>query len=239
MSLQPNDLKNFVSEIFTVDSYKSKMGQDKEIAVLAFEVQDQEPAKDLMNFIEKGYDFVLDADISTGENSKGKYNVFVEMERNRHLPKNISDLLEEVSIITGIENWKYRYYKNFESMNYNEDSANEIIPLNSGDYESMIETYNQSELDRFFNKGVTEQRYVKENVIEFGRHASGKIRMEVVEEGSTEELLTKYAGAVSLDETSMSEVLFFTKFMGNYNIQKIGENLFFTNGNRTKILKRI
>jgi len=239
MSLQPNDLKNFVSEIFTVDSYKSKMGQDKEIAVLAFEVQDQEPAKDLMNFIEKGYDFVLDADISTGENSKGKYNVFVEMERNRHLPKNISNLLEEVSIITGIENWKYRYYKNFESMNYNEDSANEIIPLNSGDYESMIETYNQSELDRFFNKGVTEQRYVKENVIEFGRHASGKIRMEVVEEGSTEELLTKYAGAVSLDETSMSEVLFFTKFMGNYNIQKIGENLFFTNGNRTKILKRI
>lgn len=239
MSLQPNDLKNFVSEIFTVDSYKSKMGQDKEIAVLAFEVQDQEPAKDLMNFIEKGYDFVLDADISTGENSKGKYNVFVEMERNRHLPKNISDLLEEVSIITGIENWKYRYYKNFESMNFNEDSANEIIPLNSGDYESMIENYNQSELDRFFNKGVTEQRYVKENVIEFGRHASGKIRMEVVEEGSTEELLTKYAGAVSLDETSMSEVLFFTKFMGNYNIQKIGENLFFTNGNRTKILKRI
>ena len=239
MSLQPNDLKDFVNEIFTIDSYKSKMGQDKEIAVLAFEVQDQEPAKDLMNFIEKGYDFVLDADISTGENPKGKYNVFVEMERNRHLPKNISDLLEEVSIITGIENWKYRYYKNFESMNYNEDSANEIIPLNSGDYESMIETYNQSELDRFFNKGVTEQRYVKENVIEFGRHASGKIRMEVVEEGSTEELLTKYAGAVSLDETSMSEVLFFTKFMGNYNIQKIGENLFFTNGNRTKILKRI
>ena len=239
MSLQPNDLKNFVSEIFTVDSYKSKMGQDKEIAVLAFEVQDQEPAKDLMNFIEKGYDFVLDADISTGENPKGKYNVFVEMERNRHLPKNISDLLEEVSIITGIENWKYRYYKNFESMNFNEDSANEIIPLNSGDYESMIENYNQSELDRFFNKGVTEQRYVKENVIEFGRHASGKIRMEVVEEGSTEELLTKYAGAVSLDETSMSEVLFFTKFMGNYNIQKIGENLFFTNGNRTKVMKRI
>ena len=215
------------------------MGQDKEIAVLAFEVQDQEPAKDLMNFIEKGYDFVLDADISTGENPKGKYNVFVEMERNRHLPKNIANLLEEVSIITGIEDWKYRYYKNFESMTYNEDSANEIIPLNSGDYESMIETYNQSELDRFFNKGVTEQRYVKENVIEFGRHASGKVRMEVVEEGSTEELLTKYAGAVSLDETSMSEVLFFTKFMGNYNIQKIGENLFFTNGNRTKILKRI
>ena len=239
MSLQPKDLENYVSEIFTIDSYKSKMGQDKDIAVLAFEVMDKEPAKDLMNFIEKGYNFVLDADVSSGENRKGKYNVFVEMERDRHLPKRIADILEEVSKLTCIENWKYRYYKNVESKPYDISTAESEIPLSGDAYESMINEYNQVELDRFFNKGVTEQRYVKENVIEFGRHASGKVRMEVVEEGSTEELLTKYAGAVSLDETSMSEVLFFTKFMGNYNIQKIGENLFFTNGNRTKVMKRI
>ena len=239
MSLQPNDLENYVNDIFTIDSYKSKMGQDKDIAVLAFEVMDQEPAKDLMNFIEKGYNFVLDADVSTGENKKGKYNVFVEMERNRKLPTRIDDILEEVGKLTNIKEWKYRYYKNVESKPYDISTAESEIPLSGDAYDSMINEYNQVELDRFFNKGVTEQRYVKENVIEFGRHASGKIRMEVVEEGSTEELLTKYAGAVSLDETSMSEVLFFTKFMGNYNIQKIGENLFFTNGNRTKILKRI
>lgn len=239
MSLQSNDLKDYVNEIFTIDSYKSKMGQDKEIAVLAFEVKDQQPAKDLMNFIEKGYDFVLDADVSTGENSKGKYNVFVEIERDRHLPNRISDMLDEVSKLTGIENWKYRYYKNIESKPFSVSEAENDIPLNGDSYESMVNEYNQVELNRFFNKGVTEQKYVKENVIEFGRHASGKVRMEVVEEGPTEELLTKYAGAVSLDETSMSEVLFLTKFLGNYNIQKIGENLFFTNGTRTKVMKRI
>lgn len=239
MSLQPNDLKTFVNEIFTIDSYKSKMGQDKEISVLAFEVLTQEPAKDLMNFIEKGYDFVLDADISAGENRKGKYDVFVEIERDRHLPKNIGALLDDVSKLAGIDEWKYRYYKNVESKAFTIEDAENDIPLDSNTYESMINEYNQTELDRFFNKGVTEQKFVKENVIEFGRHASGKVRMEVVEEGSTEELLTKYAGAVSLDETSISEVMFLTKFMGNYNIQKLGENLFFTNGNRTKILKRI
>jgi len=239
MSLQPNDLKTFVNEIFTIDSYKSKMGQDKEISVLAFEVLTQEPAKDLMNFIEKGYDFVLDADISTGENRKGKYDVFVEIERDRHLPKNIGALLDDVSKLAGIDEWKYRYYKNVESKAFTIEDAENDIPLDGNTYESMINEYNQTELDRFFNKGVTEQKFVKENIIEFGRHASGKVRMKVVEEGSTEELLTKYAGAVSLDETSISEVMFLTKFMGNYNIQKLGENLFFTNGNRTKILKRI
>ena len=239
MSLQPNDLENYVSEIFSVDSYKSKMGNDKNISVLAFEVRDQEPAKDLMNFIEKGYDFVLDADISSGENSKGKYNVFVEMERDRHLPERIDTILDEVSRLTGIKEWKFRYYKNIESNAFDKNQAESVIPLNKDSYDSMVEEYHQTELDRFFNRGVTEQRYVKENIIEFGRHASGKVRMEVVEEGPTEELLTKYAGAVSLDETSMSEVLFLTKFMGNYNIQKIEDNLFFTNGPRTKIMKRI
>lgn len=239
MSLQSKDLKDFVNEIIAIDSYKSKMGQDKEIAVLAFEVQSQEPAKDLMNFIEKGYDFVLDADISTGENRKGKYDVFVEVERNRHLPKNIGLILDDVSHLADIKDWKYRYYKNVESKPFTVENAENDIPLDGGAYESMVNEYNQVELDRFFNKGVTEQRYVKENIIEFGRHASGKLRMEVVETGSTEELLTKYAGAVSLDENSMSEVLFLTKFLGNYNIQKIGENLFFTNSNRTKVMKRI
>jgi len=237
MSLQPNDLKDFVSEIFTVDSYKSKMGQDKDVAVLAFEVKGKEPAKDLMEFIEKGYNFVLDADVSAGENTHGNYNVFVEIERSRRLPHKIADILEEVGRLTNIEDWKFRYYKSFDSMPFTEDTK--VIPLDSRSYESMIEDYNQSELNRFFNRGVTEQRYVKSNVIEFGRHASGKVRMEVVEEGSTEEILSKYAGAVSLDEASMSEVLFLTKFMGNYNIQKIGENLFFTNGVRTKVLKRV
>lgn len=239
MSLQPNDLKNYVSEIFTVDSFKSKMGKDNDIAVLAFEVKDQEPAKDLMNFIEKGYDFVLDSDISTGENSKGKYNVFVEIERDRHLPERINTILDEVSRLTGIEEWKFRYYKNFESVPFTEDSANELIPLDGDSYTSMTDKYRQAELDRFFSRGVTEQRYVKDNVIEAKRHASGSIRFEIVDEGTTEEMVLKYKGAIQLGEDAMSEVMFLTKFFGNYNIYKIEENLFFTNGVRTKVMKRI
>jgi len=61
----------------------------------------------------------------------------------------------------------------------------------------------------------------------------------VVDEGNTADMIAKYTGAIQLDETSMSEVLFLTKFLGNYNIQKIEENLFFTNGTRTKVMKRI
>jgi len=103
----------------------------------------------------------------------------------------------------------------------------------------MVEVYNQTELDRFFNKGVTEQKYIKSDLIEFKRHASGTVKLQLVDEGTTEDLVLKYKGAIQLGEDAMSEVLFLTKFFGNYNIYKIDENLFFTNGVRTKVFKRI
>lgn len=234
-SLKSNDLKGFINEIFTIDSYKSKMGKDENVAVIAFEVSDQEPAKDLVSFIEKGYPFILDADVSSGENRKGKYDVFVEMERNRYIGKNIKTILDDVQKLAGVEDWKYRYYKEVESRPFTEELD---VPTDKETYNMFIETYKQQELDRFFNKGVTEQKYISDNMLEFKRHASGSVRLEVIDEGTTEEITGKYVGASKLDEVSMSEVLWLTKFFGNYNIYKVEENLFFTNGVRTKVLQR-
>tara|TARA_X000000950_G_C13916014_1_gene661040 strand:+ start:4105 stop:4818 length:714 start_codon:yes stop_codon:yes gene_type:complete len=235
-SLKSKDLQHYVNEIFTIDNFKSKMGRDEDVSVLAFEVTDQEPAKDLMNFIEKGYASVLDADISTGENNRGKYNVFVELERNRRLPEHIQKILDDVTKLTGIEEWKYRYYKDVESKPFTEES---VIPTDKDSYNTFIETFKQDELDRFFNKGATDQKYISDNRIEFKRYASGNVVMEVVDEDTTENITNKYTGISLLDEDSVSEMLWLTKFFGNYNIYKIDENLFFTNGVRTKVLKRI
>jgi hypothetical protein len=90
--LHAGDLRMLVDNIFEIDSYASKMGEDKEIVVLSFTVNSKEPADDLVNFVENGYDFVLDADTSPGELSDGKYKVFVEIERNRHITKQILNL---------------------------------------------------------------------------------------------------------------------------------------------------
>ena len=55
------------------------MGEDPDIVTLSFAVKG-DAAKDLVKFIETGYDFVLDAD-KIREQSDGKYRVFVEIER--------------------------------------------------------------------------------------------------------------------------------------------------------------
>ena len=58
------------------------MGTDEDIIVLSFVVKDKSPAQDLMMFLESGYDFVLDADVSAGTMEDGEYLVFAEIERN-------------------------------------------------------------------------------------------------------------------------------------------------------------
>ena len=96
MSLNSGDLVNMVDEIFEIDSYKSKMGSDQDIVVLSFTVLEEAPAKDLVNFIEKGYSFVLDAATSGGEQDDGMYKVFVEIERDNTVAEQIMELMDGI-----------------------------------------------------------------------------------------------------------------------------------------------
>ena len=109
--LRPLDLKEMINPTFSIDTFKSKMGEDKDVVVLSLTVKDRYPAKDIMEFIEKGYGFVLDADVSAGENNVGEYNVFVEIARSPALIENIEDLLYGIKKLTGLEDFKFKYYK--------------------------------------------------------------------------------------------------------------------------------
>ena len=52
MGLRQSDLEFTVDPVFEIDSYKSKMGDDEDIVVLSFSVNGEQPAKDLVNFVE-------------------------------------------------------------------------------------------------------------------------------------------------------------------------------------------
>ena len=56
-NLEKGDLKRLVNPEIHIDEYKSKMGDDADIVVLSPKVKGKEPSTDLVNFIEKGYDF--------------------------------------------------------------------------------------------------------------------------------------------------------------------------------------
>ena len=108
--LEQNDLARLVHPKLHIDEFKSKMGDDSDIIVLSFKVSGKEPATDLMNFVEKGYEFVLDSDVSAGELDDGEYLVFVEIERKPEAATEIVNLLNDILNLTDqdVNEWKFQ-----------------------------------------------------------------------------------------------------------------------------------
>ena len=164
MTLQKGDLKHLVDHIFEIDSYKSKMGEDKDIVTLSFSVNQQLAAEDLENFIEKGYPFVLDADKTPGEQRDGTYKVFVEMERDHRIYDQIMELVDGVGKLSDIDEFKFRYYKDFTSRPLSSESLKEFMPSSPQDYEQKVNESNLSNYKNFFNNSYLESIDMSDDV---------------------------------------------------------------------------
>jgi len=145
--LEQGDLKRLVTSHIGIDNYKSKMGDDADILVINFVVEGKDPAKDLMTFIERGYDFVLDADISSGEDDEGRWLVFVEMERSRLRPKQIMRLIDDILNLTDqkLDDWTFNYHKDSIKYPLNLENLEEQVPLSPKLYR---ERFGDKEMDQ-------------------------------------------------------------------------------------------
>ena len=132
------DLARLVHDELHIDEYKSKMGTDADVCVVSFKVSGKEPSADLVSFIEKGYDFVLDADVSSGEKEGGDYLVFVELERTEKLPEQIIEIMEDIMNLTDqkTDEWRVRYYKSATDNELTQESLAKIIPLTPEAYDA-------------------------------------------------------------------------------------------------------
>jgi hypothetical protein len=130
-----------------IDEFKSKLGRDEDVCVLSFKLKGKEPAKDLMNYCEKGYPWVLDSDVSSGEMDDGDYIVFVELERKEDVPAHIMELISDMMNLTEqkVEDWRFRYHKSTQDHEMSEEELTSIIPLNSAEYKKK---FGHEELDK-------------------------------------------------------------------------------------------
>jgi hypothetical protein len=237
-SLRARDLRGFVNKVVEIDNFKSKIGDDEDIVTMAFTVDHDDPAKDLENFIEMGYDFVLDADVSPGELDDGTYKVYVEIERSRHVTKQIKEILDGVSKITGIDNFRFRYFKNFKSQEATEENLESEIPLDRDAYEIKTDRSNLDNFSEFFNNSFAEEITLLDESITFRRVFSGPIKFEILNSGPRQTVYESVKGPIVLEGKDMAEVMFLTKTIGNYNITKISDTFIFENSGWAVALKR-
>ena len=140
-NLEKGDLKRLVHPELHIDEYKSKMGDDADICVISFKVAGKEPSIDLVSFIEKGYDFVLDADVSSGEKEGGDYLVFIEIERTPELPDQIIKMMSDVMRLTeqDFADWRVRYHKSAQDHELSADSLRSAIVLTPEKYRARYD----------------------------------------------------------------------------------------------------
>lgn len=237
-SLKAGDLRNLVKHIFEVDNYASKMGEDKDIVVLSFTVESKSPAEDLVGFIEKGYDFVLDADMTPGEMDDGKYRVFVEMQRTPKVSEQIADMLYGVGKLTGIDNFRFRYHKSFKSQDAVIETLHTVIPSDPTTYEQTITENKLLGYDQFFSKSMFESvRINDEDVLEIKKIYADLLRFRVVAQGSRDSVIESLEEKINVNE--WAEVIFLCKYFGDYNITKFGDKLVFENEGQALVLERL
>ncbi len=236
--LRADDLKEMVDTVFEVDSFRSKMGEDQDVCVISFKVSDRSPAKDLMEFIEKGYAFVLDADVSSGEDNRGEYSVFVEIARTQKLAEQIKELTYGVKKLTGIEDLRFKYYKESQVQEATEENLKRKIPDSSGAYQGLMDRMRTESVRDFFSKTLMDDLTLDGDVITIHKPFNKKIQLQIVKEGTTESILEGISDGYTVDQTATSEMFWLTKVLGDYHINKIGENFVFNNGARSMLLKR-
>jgi hypothetical protein len=239
MSLQQYDLKDLVDNILEIDNYKSKMGSDKDIVTVAFATKTKESADDLASFIERGYTFVLDADATSGEQADGTYKVFVEIERDAAVGEQIMELANGLENLTGMGDIKFRYHKEFRSKPLTLEELNDSVPLESDlygvDQKGMVESLDN--YTNFFNKSMVENVTMWGDMLTIKKAWADPIAFKFVDFGPTQTTLDSITE--SFNPNDFSEIIFLTKYIGDYNITKYGNKLTFENNGQTLVLERI
>jgi hypothetical protein len=239
MGLNTGDLVDQIDKIFEIDAYKSKMGSDENIVVLSFTLYEKAPAQDLVNFIERGYGFVLDADISSGEQEDGVFKVFVEIERSKDLPEQIIELMDGVEKLSSRRDFRFRYYKGFKSFSVTEENLAKEIPLDPATYQTTVVETNMNNFKNFFNRSYLEEIDLTEDQeLIIKKSYADSVGFRVKDFGSKDQILESIKEKINMND--YAEILFLTKYIGDYNIMKFGhKTLTFENNGHTLVVERI
>jgi hypothetical protein len=139
-SLDYQDFAGQINYRVSVDEYSAKIGTDDEIVTLSFIVKGSQASKDLVDWFERGYNFIIDAAVSEGELIPGKYVVFVEMRRRTKVPDQIYELLEDLETLTDLKVTDWTVTVNDEDYDCDVEQLKQVIVLSPHEYRKEKET---------------------------------------------------------------------------------------------------
>ena len=133
-ALNYKDMEGLMKPTVHVDEFSSKMGDDDDIIVISFFVRDETAAKDLMNWFEKGYDFVLDSDRSPGEIKPNRYLVYVEIRRRSTAGAQVETLINDLGTLTEFDKDDWTMHYRGKEVPFSRDEFDCMVPLSPRAY---------------------------------------------------------------------------------------------------------
>jgi len=237
MGLRNGDLKDLVKKTFDIDTYSSKMGEDKNIVTISFDVKSEPPAKDLVKFLEAGYHFILDSAVSSGEQDDGHFRVFAEIDRGKKTVDHILEILSGVEKLTDCKDYKFRYYKNFKSVPATQENLAKQVITDPDRYGVDLKVAENFNIDNFFKKSYLDNIRIDENILTLQKVYSDPIQFKVIDFDTYTNVHSNLTESYNFND--FGEVIFMVKYLGDYDITKYGNKLIIENNGYCLVAERL
>ena len=187
--LREGDLKNTMLKRISLDEYEPKTGEDKDVMVLGFLLNDKKPGKDLYHFLNNSVVEIRDVEVSPNPNPDNFYMVFCEIDRNENALENVKAIVKEVERLSGKLNWEVSTIFNEENINLEDETLLSYVQLNPEtflDKESFIakqeEAKKEAEEQRLEEEAQDRTQRIFEflkptNILEAGVNDEGVLHM--------------------------------------------------------------
>lgn len=139
-ALEYKDMEGMIKPTLHIDEFASKMGDDDDIIVASFFVRSQQASRDLMNWFEKGYDWVMDADVSPGEISPGRYLVYIEMRRRTSAGARLADAVQDLETLTELKPADWTMHYGDQTVPFDRETFDRLVPLSPKEYRARRES---------------------------------------------------------------------------------------------------
>jgi hypothetical protein len=132
---------------------------------------------------------------------------------------------------------KYRYYKNFRSVPISQDALGEDIPATSDEYNSRVNESRLENYKNFFSKSFLETVEMDDDTLIIKKLYADPIKFKFIDIGNTQETLDSIKESFNADD--FAEIIYLSKYIGDYNITKYGNKLTFEHAGKTLVAERI
>ena len=242
MSLKNGDLAGTVLPNVSIDEFKPKAGDDKDVIVVAFYLDDQEPAEDLNTFIQRGFIDTLDVEVSPNTDEEGRYLVFVEMSRDDTFPNKFQALLKDVENLTGQMDWQVKTYLAEDRIfAFNDPALFNWIIIVPEEYVPKDE-FKMKEIDEgiveFFDNSLASDLTIDGNYITLVYNGR-KIVSEVIDVGDYDTVIGRNflsESAFGVGKNSF-EANVLQSMLGNCQVLPLGKYLCVSRDDRVMLLK--